>query len=433
MESELPSENLRLMNQDIVKLDRFDGQNYTRWVEKVKFLLMFLKLYYILDPNLPPIPENPIPAEGQQPDQRAISDLEKQRLLRKEAEALCLGHIKNTLTDRLFDLYSPITDPRELWKALEQKYKTHEEGKYLVFKYLEFQMVDDKPIMEQVHELQVLVNKLNALSIPIVELFQVGAIIAKLPPSWKDFSKRMMHKSEDFSLDDLLKHLLIEEETRNRDKRGKGSSNVHHVTRSSNQKNKQSWGQNKVTNFGPKKQSFCDNRQFLTFRGKGKANSGHPDCARISRGIPGRVPGLPLQGQVEFHKDLVPGADPVAKSPYRLVPSVMQELEQGRNPCRSSEDRGHKEKGSSEDANKISTISWFGRLLFAIYRKFSKIAQPSTMSMPRDKKLFEKKNRRKRFNYLSISCIMHQSWHYPKERITSWCIAMLRIKAWDAF
>ncbi|KAJ9565841.1 hypothetical protein OSB04_001807 [Centaurea solstitialis] len=150
MESELPSENLRLMNQDIVKLDRFDGQNYTRWVERVKFLLMFLKLYYILDPDLPPIPENPIPAAGQQPDQRAISDLEKQRQLRKEAEALCLGHIKNTLSDRLFDLYSPISDPRELWKALEQKYKTHEEGtnKYLVFKYLEFQMVDDKPIME---------------------------------------------------------------------------------------------------------------------------------------------------------------------------------------------------------------------------------------------------------------------------------------------
>ncbi|KAJ9554969.1 hypothetical protein OSB04_009583 [Centaurea solstitialis] len=258
MESELPSENLRLMNQDIVKLDRFDGQNYTRWVEKVKFLLMFLKLYHILDPNLPPIPENPVPAEGQQPDLRAIADLEKQRLLRKEAEALCLGHIKNTLSDRLFDLYSPISDPRELWKALEQKYKTHEEGtnKYLVFKYLEFQMVDDKPIMEQVHELQVLVNKLNVLSIPIVELFQVGAIIAKLPPSWKDFSKRMMHKSEDFSLDDLMKHLRIEEETRIRDKRGKAISNVHHVTGSSNQKNKQSWGQNKVKNFGPKKQSF---------------------------------------------------------------------------------------------------------------------------------------------------------------------------------
>ncbi|GJR06625.1 putative reverse transcriptase domain-containing protein [Tanacetum coccineum] len=36
--------------------------------------------------------------------------------------------------------------------------------------------------------------------------------------------------------------------------------------------------------------------------------------------------GLPPQRQVEFCIDLVPGATPVAKSPYRLAPSEMQEL-----------------------------------------------------------------------------------------------------------
>ncbi|GKA33520.1 putative reverse transcriptase domain-containing protein [Tanacetum coccineum] len=36
--------------------------------------------------------------------------------------------------------------------------------------------------------------------------------------------------------------------------------------------------------------------------------------------------GLPPQRQVEFHVDLVPGATPVANSPYRLAPSEMQEL-----------------------------------------------------------------------------------------------------------
>ncbi|GJX80534.1 putative reverse transcriptase domain-containing protein [Tanacetum coccineum] len=36
--------------------------------------------------------------------------------------------------------------------------------------------------------------------------------------------------------------------------------------------------------------------------------------------------GLPPQRQVEFRIDLVPGATPVAKSPYRLAPSKMQEL-----------------------------------------------------------------------------------------------------------
>ncbi|KAJ9547141.1 hypothetical protein OSB04_019684 [Centaurea solstitialis] len=43
--------------------------------------------------------------------------------------------------------------------------------------------------------------------------------------------------------------------------------------------------------------------------------------------FPKELPGLPPQRQVEFHIDLIPGAGPVAKSPYRLAPSEMQELE----------------------------------------------------------------------------------------------------------
>ncbi|XP_024989254.1 uncharacterized protein LOC112523815 [Cynara cardunculus var. scolymus] len=42
--------------------------------------------------------------------------------------------------------------------------------------------------------------------------------------------------------------------------------------------------------------------------------------------FPNELPGLPPQRQVEFHIELVLGAAPVAKSPYRLAPSEMQEL-----------------------------------------------------------------------------------------------------------
>ena len=42
--------------------------------------------------------------------------------------------------------------------------------------------------------------------------------------------------------------------------------------------------------------------------------------------FPEELPGLPPQRQVEFRIDLVPGATPVAKSPYRLAPTEMQEL-----------------------------------------------------------------------------------------------------------
>jgi hypothetical protein len=48
--------------------------------------------------------------------------------------------------------------------------------------------------------LQVLVNKLHDLSINIPESFQVGAIIAKLPPSWNNYRKKLLHMTEDLTL-----------------------------------------------------------------------------------------------------------------------------------------------------------------------------------------------------------------------------------------
>ncbi|GKG06373.1 hypothetical protein Tco_0326459, partial [Tanacetum coccineum] len=38
------------------------------------------------------------------------------------------------------------------------------------------------------------------------------------------------------------------------------------------------------------------------------------------------LPGLPPPRQVEFRNDLIPGAAPVARTPYRLAPSEMKEL-----------------------------------------------------------------------------------------------------------
>nr|GFB98847.1 putative reverse transcriptase domain-containing protein [Tanacetum cinerariifolium] len=42
--------------------------------------------------------------------------------------------------------------------------------------------------------------------------------------------------------------------------------------------------------------------------------------------FPEYLPGLPPARQVEFQIDLVPGAAPVARAPYRLAPAKMQEL-----------------------------------------------------------------------------------------------------------
>ncbi|GJS76079.1 hypothetical protein Tco_0725960 [Tanacetum coccineum] len=46
----------------------------------------------------------------------------------------------------------------------------------------------------------------------------------------------------------------------------------------------------------------------------------------IVRDFPEDLPGIPPARQVEFQIDLVPGAAPVARAPYRLAPSEMKEL-----------------------------------------------------------------------------------------------------------
>ncbi|GKA32014.1 reverse transcriptase domain-containing protein [Tanacetum coccineum] len=53
--------------------------------------------------------------------------------------------------------------------------------------------------------------------------------------------------------------------------------------------------------------------------------------------FPGDLPGLPPVRQVEFQIDLIPGAMPVARAPYRLTPLEMQELS---NQHQELSDRG---------------------------------------------------------------------------------------------
>lgn len=131
------------------------------------------------------------------------------------------GHILNALSDRLYDLYTKTSSGKEIWNALEYKYKAEKEGtkKFLISKYFDFKFINNKPVLPQLHELQVVVNKLRVVKIDLPEPFQVGAIIAKLPPSWNGYRKRISHNSEVFSLEQIHKHLRIEEESRSRDKK----------------------------------------------------------------------------------------------------------------------------------------------------------------------------------------------------------------------
>ena len=106
----------------------------------MRFLLTALKIFYILDPTLAPLSE---PKENDTP-QVVVA-----RKKREEDELICRGHILNTLSDRLYDLYTNTYSAREIWEALENKYKAKEEGtkKFLISQYIDFKFFDEKPLL----------------------------------------------------------------------------------------------------------------------------------------------------------------------------------------------------------------------------------------------------------------------------------------------
>ncbi|XP_059315644.1 uncharacterized protein LOC132066334 [Lycium ferocissimum] len=168
-------------------------------------------MFYVLDSSLTPIPP---------PKDDDCEEIIAQRKKREEDEFMRRGRILNTLSDCLYNLYTVESSAKKFWNALEFKYKAEEEctKKFLVSKYFEFKFNDDMPILAQVHELQVIVNQLRVARIELPASFQVGAIITKLPASWKGYMKKILHDSKDFSLEEIQKHLRIEEESRERDK-----------------------------------------------------------------------------------------------------------------------------------------------------------------------------------------------------------------------
>ncbi|XP_024036825.1 uncharacterized protein LOC112096863 [Citrus clementina] len=218
--------NLTSFLNPSVHLDRFDGTNFTHWKGKLFFLLTVMKIAHVLDPKLESFPE---------PKENDTEVVKVARKKREDDELMCRDHILNTRSDRLYNLYNSMTSPVEIWKALEYKYKTEKEctDKFLISKYFEFIMVNTKFILDQIHELQIIVVKLRELKVEISESFQVGAIIAKLPQSWNDCKKKLLHSKENITLEELQKHLVIKEETRSRESKDKNDSTKVNVVEAS--------------------------------------------------------------------------------------------------------------------------------------------------------------------------------------------------------
>ncbi|XP_070022483.1 uncharacterized protein [Nicotiana sylvestris] len=82
----------------------------------------------------------------------------------KHSDFLCKNYILSGLEDALYNVYSGMETSKELWIKLEKKYKTEDAGlkKFVAAKFLDYKMVDNKSVIAQVQELQVIIHDLLA-------------------------------------------------------------------------------------------------------------------------------------------------------------------------------------------------------------------------------------------------------------------------------
>ncbi|KAK2971709.1 hypothetical protein RJ640_004003 [Escallonia rubra] len=207
-----------------IETTRLNGKNYHCWVHQMIFFLKQLKIAYVLTERCPSIPlrteasfEEIVQAKAA--EQKWVGD-----------DYICRRNILNSLSDHLFEQYSKRTcSAKELWEELKLVYDEDLGTKRSeINKYIQFQMVDGIPILEQVQELHSIADSIIASGTWIDENFHVSAIISKLPPSWKEYRVRLMH-AEFLPLNMLMHHLKVEEESRSRCQKGAPSKNAHEI------------------------------------------------------------------------------------------------------------------------------------------------------------------------------------------------------------
>ncbi|KAG8482493.1 hypothetical protein CXB51_024152 [Gossypium anomalum] len=170
----------KVMNQELIKHDRFDGLNFNWWKDKMLFLLTVLNVAYVLNPNLQPVEDL---APNANPEE--IVKVPNSRRSTKKT----ISNVKDTSST-----------PCLINCMLST-----------------FQCNPRISIMDQVHELQILVSRLRDLKVVILKLLQVGVIILKLPFSWNNYRKKLLHMAKDFTMEKILRHLCIEEEIQKHD------------------------------------------------------------------------------------------------------------------------------------------------------------------------------------------------------------------------
>jgi hypothetical protein len=133
-----------------------------------------------------------------------------------EANIIFCGAVVGVLIKTLQDTYLCYNTAKEMWDTRNTEYEDLDAGieLYIIEQYHDYQMVDGKSVVTQAHEIQCIVKELGLLKIVIPDEFVVVGIIAKLPPSWRDFATSLKHKRVHMSISELIVYLDVEEKAR---------------------------------------------------------------------------------------------------------------------------------------------------------------------------------------------------------------------------
>ncbi|KAK4737007.1 hypothetical protein R3W88_000704 [Solanum pinnatisectum] len=176
---------------DLSKLEPLDGNNFKRWSQKLLIFFEQLEVDYVLfnEPSM-----NGSNTTIDSSNVMVVDDIAKKKF--EKDNRTVRGHLLNHMTNPLFDLFK----------------------KYVVGQWIKFQMVDNKPIMEQVHEYENLTADVLNEEMKMCEIFQANVLLEKFPPSWSDYRNQLKHKKKNFTLQEFISHMRTEEANRLKDK-----------------------------------------------------------------------------------------------------------------------------------------------------------------------------------------------------------------------
>ena len=230
---------------DALRPDKFTGVHFKRWQVKTTLWLTALKVFH---------------ASVGAPE--GMTDEDRRKF--QEANTMFVGCILSVLADRLCDVYMHINDGKILWDALNAKFGATDAGSelYIMESFHDYKMVNNRSVVEQAHEIQCIVKELELLKCVLPDKFVAGCMIAKLPPSWRNFATTLKHKRQEISVENLIASLDVEEKARAKDTTEKGGEvqpTANMVQRYQQNKNK---GKNKPVFNKPTKTTTFKKKKF---------------------------------------------------------------------------------------------------------------------------------------------------------------------------